>query len=73
MIVRKIITINSKEYLHTFSDSGMLIERDGVMYSDAIDPIESGRTYSESSLPIEEYNTIMAEREADIEGEEASP
>lgn len=73
MIVREIITINGKDFLHTYSDSGMLIERDGVMYSDAIDPIESGRTYTESSMSIEEYNSIMAEREADIGGEEASP
>ena len=65
MIVREIITINGKDFLHTYSDLGMLIERDGVMYSDAIDPIESGRAYTESSLSIEEYN-IIAERDSEI-------
>ena len=73
MIVREIMTIKDKDFLHTYSNSGMLIERDGVIYSDAIDPIESGRTYTESSMSIEEYNTIMAEAEAVIGGEEASP
>lgn len=54
MIVTENITINGKEYLHTFSDSGMHIERDGVMYSDAIDPIHSDRTYTETDVPTEE-------------------
>lgn len=66
MIVREIMTIKDKDFLHTYSDSGMLIERDGVMYSDAIDPIDSGRTYTESSMSIEEYNAIMAETEAEV-------
>ena len=54
MIVREIITIKGKDFLHTYSDSGMLIERDGVMYSDAVDPIESDRTYGETETPIGE-------------------
>lgn len=32
----------------TYSDAGMMIERDGVRYSEAIDPAELGRTYTET-------------------------
>lgn len=38
---------------HTYSDAGMMIERDGVRYSEAIDPAELGRTYIETDEPIE--------------------
>ena len=37
----------------TYSDKGMMIERDGVRYSEAIDPAGSGRTYTESDTPRE--------------------
>lgn len=31
----------------TYSDAGLLIERDGVQYSEAIDPADMGREYTE--------------------------
>lgn len=37
----------------TYSDKGMMIERDGVRYSEAIDPAELGRQYTETDEPIE--------------------
>jgi len=37
----------------TYSDLGMMIERDGVRYSEAIDPAELGRVYAETDEPIE--------------------
>lgn len=37
----------------TYSDKGMMIERDGVRYSEAIDPAEFGRIYIETDEPIE--------------------
>ena len=36
-----------------YSDAGMLIERDGVRYCEAIDPVDSGREYIETDEPIE--------------------
>lgn len=36
----------------TYSDVGMMIERDGIRYSEAIDPAEFGRTYIETDEPI---------------------
>ena len=36
----------------TYSDSGMMIERDGVRYSEAIDPAELNRQYTETNEPV---------------------
>lgn len=37
----------------TYSDKQMMIERDGVLYSEAIDPIEMERVYVETDIPID--------------------
>lgn len=37
----------------TYSDLGMKIERDGVRYSEAIDPADLGRVYIETDEPVE--------------------
>lgn len=39
--------------VHTFSDKGVKIERDGVRYDEAYDPVSSGRVYSETDEMIE--------------------
>jgi hypothetical protein len=36
----------------TYSDIGMMIERDGVRYSEAVDPAELNRQYTETDEPI---------------------
>ncbi len=38
----------------TYSDAGFYIARDGVEYSEAVDPAELGRVYTESERKIEE-------------------
>ena len=38
----------------TYSDEGMMIEREGVQYSEAIDPAGLGRQYTETDIPIVE-------------------
>lgn len=53
MIVKTTITINGKECDYTYSDAGMMIERDGAYYTDAIDPLDRGREYTETDVPIE--------------------
>ena len=53
MIATENLTINGKEFVKTYSDSGFKIERDGVRYSEAIDPAEFGRTYTETDEPID--------------------
>lgn len=55
------IIINDKEYTRTYSDLDMMIERDGVPYSEAVDLVDSGREYTETDIPIE------ADEEATIE------
>lgn len=41
----------------TYSNNGMLIERDGVRYSEAIDPADLNRQYTETDEKIEEEQT----------------
>jgi hypothetical protein len=53
MIVKTTKEINGKVYDYAYSDAGMMIERDGAQYSEAIDPIDSGREYTETDIPIE--------------------
>ena len=60
MIKTENLTINNRAFVRTYSDSGFLVERDGVRYSEAIDPAELGRTYTETDEPID---TDMSETE----------
>lgn len=53
MIKTESLTINGKAFVKTYSDAGMMVERDGVRYSEAIDPAEFGRQYIETDEPIE--------------------
>ena len=39
--------------VRTYSDAGKMIERDGVLYEEAIDPEDSGRVYTESDMDME--------------------
>lgn len=39
----------------TWSDTGMMIERDGIWYSEAIDPEDANRVYTETDETIEQY------------------
>ena len=56
MIKTEIVTIKGKEYSRTYSSEGYMIEREGVQYSEAIDPITSNRVYTETKIKIEEDN-----------------
>ena len=69
MIVKTTKAINGVEYDYTYSDANMMIERNGAMYSKAIDPLNSGREYTETDKPIEitdeatetDYQNALAE------------
>lgn len=39
--------------VRTYSDTGHMIERDGKMYEEAVDPADSGRVYTETDVPID--------------------
>lgn len=63
MIVQTTKTINGKVYARTYSDVGMMIERDGAYYTEAIDPLNSGREYTETDVPIEPMATEATEKD----------
>ena len=52
MIVKENIEIGGRAFVKTYSDSGYYIERDGVRYSEAIDPADIPREYIETDEPI---------------------
>ena len=61
MIQTENIIINGRQLTRTYSDSGHYIQRDGIQYAEAIDPADSGRTYTETDVPI--AGTAMTETE----------
>ena len=56
MIATENITIGGRELVRTYSDANRMIQRDGTgnIYSEAVDPVGSGRTYTETDTPIEQ-------------------
>ena len=52
MIKFDYITISGAPFIRTWSDLGMMIARDGALYEEAIDPVNSGRVYTETNQPI---------------------
>lgn len=51
MIQTETVKIKGKDFVHTWSDEGYLIERDGTEYAEAYDPAEFGRQYTETDKP----------------------
>lgn len=49
MIISETVKIDDKNYTKTASDSGFYIERNGIRYVEAIDPLGSGREYTETA------------------------
>ncbi len=62
MLITENITLDGITYLHNYSDAGFKIRQDGtgVIYDDAIDPVDSGRTYTETEVPIVVYDDDAA-------------
>lgn len=60
MIVTENMTINGKEFVRTYSDIGYMVEREGIRYTEAIDPADSGRTYTETNerIPYDEESEV---------------
>lgn len=52
MLKTENLTVNGTAYIRIWSDQHMMIERDGILYEEAIDPIDFGRNYTESEQPI---------------------
>ena len=58
MIVTEPYELNGRQFVRTYSDANRYVVRDGVAYSEANDPAEFGRVYTEGDL--------MPETEADL-------
>lgn len=54
MIIVENNVINGKEFRHTYSDKGMKIKRENVLYDEAYDPIGFDREYEETDIVIGE-------------------
>ena len=57
MIQTELIMIDGRQLRRTWSDAGFMIERDGAMYSEAVDPAEFDRVYIETDMPVEYEST----------------
>lgn len=64
MIKTEVIEINGRQFLHTWSDNLMSIERDGIEYDEAYDPIDTGRVYTETTHIIETVTEDIEELKA---------
>lgn len=55
MIVQEHFDVNGRDFIRTYSDANRFVVRDGVEYSEACDPAELGRTYTEGDvMPVDE-------------------
>ena len=55
MIVQEHFDVNGRDFIRTTSDAGRYVVRDGVEYSEACDPAEFGRTYTEGDvMPVDD-------------------
>lgn len=52
MIKTELITVDERQLRRTWSDAGFMIERDGAVYSEAVDPVEFDRVYTETSVSV---------------------
>lgn len=66
MIVQEHFDVNGRDFIRTYSDAGRYVVGNGVEYSEACDPAEFGRQYTEGDLMPEEERTdeIAAKAEA---------
>ena len=67
MIIQTTKEINGVMYAYTYSDSGFMIERDGVEYSEAVDVTDAPYTYTETETPIVTPEMTTEERLQDAE------
>ena len=57
MIKTELIVVDGFQLRRTWSDAGFMIERDGAMYSEAVDPVEFDHVYTETDMPVEYEST----------------
>ena len=57
-------TVNGRDFIRTFSDANRYVVRDGIEYSEACDPAEFGRVYTEGDLMPQNESTLADKAEA---------
>lgn len=63
MIKTENFQIDGQDFVRTYSDSNCYVVRDGISYSEAVDPAYLGRTYTEGEeMPDEEITEEEAGR-----------
>lgn len=62
MIVTENFKVGERDFIRTYSGSGRYVVRDGVSYSEACDPAEFGRQYTEGELMPDEERTDIADK-----------
>ena len=61
MIIKENLIIGERDFIKTYSDIGMMVERDGERYAEAIDPAEYGREYVETNEPVEAVEEVTGD------------
>ena len=61
MIIQEHFELNGHDFIRTYSNANRYVVRDGVEYSEACDPAEFGRVYTEGDL-IPETETELADK-----------
>ena len=62
MIVTENFKVGERDFIRTYSNSGRYVVRDGVSYSEACDPAEFGRQYTEGDLMPDDERTDIADK-----------
>lgn len=65
-IVQETMEINGTAFIRTVSDANRYVVRDGVSYSEAYDPAEFGRVYTEGEPMSADEIAAQAEEILDI-------
>lgn len=55
-IITETFYINDKKFTRNYSDAGCYVVRDGISYSEACDPSEFNRQYTEGEF-MEDYSS----------------
>lgn len=64
MIVTEPYELNGRQFVRTYSDANRYVVRDGIEYSEACDPAEFGRVYTEGGLMPQDEAIIADKAEA---------
>ena len=65
-IISETVTLNDRKFTKTYSNSGFYIERNNMFYTEAIDPLGSGREYTETDRLIETDEQSVEEKISDV-------